>query len=134
MSLKWRDDFAVGVKEIDDQHKELFNRINSLLEAMTQGKGQQVMDETFKFLQNYTRDHFRNEERLMTQYKYPEIDDHKSKHEAYTKQIKEMQSKVQAQQVSAAFTIEVQRFLTNWWTNHINNVDKKLGKFLQEQK
>ena len=34
MAVTWTDDLATGVNKIDDQHKELFSRINSLLVAL----------------------------------------------------------------------------------------------------
>ncbi|MHB1162771.1 MAG: hypothetical protein ACYC3V_20925 [Chloroflexota bacterium] len=33
MPVRWTPDLSVGVTLIDDQHKELFKRVNQLLEA-----------------------------------------------------------------------------------------------------
>jgi len=38
MAIEWTNDLATGVSEIDYQHKELFRRINSLLDACREGK------------------------------------------------------------------------------------------------
>jgi len=35
MKLQWTQDLSVGVEEIDNQHKELFERINNLDSAMS---------------------------------------------------------------------------------------------------
>ncbi len=133
MAIQWKDDLLIGVKEIDKQHKELFKRINDLLQAMREGKGEKVMEETFTFLQNYTKTHFKNEERLMNRFDYPEFETHRSYHEQYIKEVDKLHDKLQSQGPSTAIILELQRFLSNWWTNHIKSVDKKLGAFLQEQ-
>lgn len=39
MAIEWTDELATGVNKIDNQHKELFKRINNLLDACNQGKG-----------------------------------------------------------------------------------------------
>ena len=36
--MQWTEDLTVGVEAIDNQHKELFSRINSLADAIRQGK------------------------------------------------------------------------------------------------
>jgi hemerythrin len=43
MAIEWTDDLAVGIVEIDNQHKELFHQINQLLEACNQGKGKETV-------------------------------------------------------------------------------------------
>ena len=53
LSLQWREDLAVGVKSIDEQHQELFRRINSLLEACNLGKGREEVASVIAFLGEY---------------------------------------------------------------------------------
>jgi hemerythrin len=36
--MQWTEDLSVGVETIDNQHKELFSRINSLADAIRLGK------------------------------------------------------------------------------------------------
>ncbi len=40
MPIEWTQDLAVGVKIIDEQHKEIFRRVDALLEACKAGKGE----------------------------------------------------------------------------------------------
>ena len=39
MGIAWRESLAIGVPEIDRQHKELLSRFDSLLKACEAGKG-----------------------------------------------------------------------------------------------
>ena len=34
ISVEWSEDLAVGIDDIDEQHKELFRRINKLVESV----------------------------------------------------------------------------------------------------
>ena len=47
MNLNWDNNLSTGISSIDDQHKEILNRINQLLVAMKNGKGK---DEALKAL------------------------------------------------------------------------------------
>ena len=55
--LEWRDEFLVGVGEIDDQHHELLARINRLA-AKIGGGDTSGIDETLAFLADYVHFHF----------------------------------------------------------------------------
>src|SRR3970282_1435784 len=50
MAFQWRHDLSVGFQEIDDQHKELFRKINDLLESIGQGRGIQEVKNMIKFI------------------------------------------------------------------------------------
>lgn len=131
MGVQWTPDLAVGVKLIDEQHQELFKRVDSLLGAMREGKGKSVLDPVVQFLGQYTVDHFSMEERLMAQHKYPDAGAHKAAHEAFIKDFGELRSQLQAQGASSTTVIQTQRRLVDWLRDHIGKVDKKLGAFLQ---
>ena len=53
MAFKWTKALAVGVEEIDNQHKELFEKVNELVAAMREKKGKEIIKETMVFMENY---------------------------------------------------------------------------------
>lgn len=65
MAIEWTQDLSTGSDEIDNQHKELFRRINSLLDACNQGKGREEIGKTVQFLEDYVITHFSAEEEYM---------------------------------------------------------------------
>ncbi|MGQ9473244.1 MAG: bacteriohemerythrin [Candidatus Caldatribacteriaceae bacterium] len=132
MAMVWSKNFSVGVEEIDQQHKELFNRTNKLLEASQAGKGKEVIKETMSFLENYVQSHFYFEESLMRKYQYPEFSTHKKLHENFNQNF--LQLKKEAEENIGVYLItRVNKTVVDWWTNHILHIDKKLGAFLQEK-
>ena len=64
MAIEWTEDLATGVNKIDNQHKELFKRINNLLEACNQGRGKNEVEKVIKFLDDYVIIHFSEEENI----------------------------------------------------------------------
>lgn len=133
MAIEWTEDLAVGAKEIDDQHKELFRMVNQMLEACTQGKGKEVLTEMLKFLEDYVVTHFGTEERFMQQYGYPEYLSHKKHHEQFINSFQELKKEMAATGPGTHLVIMTNRTVVGWLNSHIRNVDKQLGAFLKDK-
>ncbi len=62
----WSDDYAVGIQEVDDQHKKLFDLVNRLEPLISKGiyHGPEI-ESMISFLKVYTVTHFKFEEMCM---------------------------------------------------------------------
>jgi hemerythrin len=127
---QWTDDLAVGVADIDRQHKELFTRLGGLLDAMAAGKAQTQAPAMLDFLARYVREHFATEERHMAAMSYPSANSHKLQHQAFIHEFQLIQRQFQAQGASPTLVLEVHRKVSDWLVNHICRTDKLLGAFL----
>jgi hemerythrin len=58
MALIWTEALAVGHGLIDAQHKELFSRYNTLLQACREGRGREAIAPALEFLAEYVVKHF----------------------------------------------------------------------------
>lgn len=134
MAVQWNQNLAVGVADIDGQHKELFKRINDLLDALSQGKGKQELGNTLKFLEDYTRTHFSAEEKLMTKHSYPGLAIQKAEHSRFMNDLAALHREFEATGASLPLLIQVQKRTVEWLVTHISRMDKELGKFLNEKK
>ncbi|MBV5350516.1 hemerythrin domain-containing protein, partial [bacterium] len=76
MGITWREDLAVGVEQIDDQHKELLARFDLLLSACKQGKGSEEVLHLLDFLDEYVIRHFGDEEQLQKKIGFPDFTAH----------------------------------------------------------
>lgn len=129
--IVWDPQFATGVTKIDEQHQELIKLINELQDALSVGKGKEILGNVLNGVATYTPMHFRTEEEFMQKYDYPDYQSHKTIHDNLIKQVIELQGKFNS---GAMFlSTEVMKFLQNWLSHHISNVDKKLGAFLNTQ-
>ena len=133
MRIKWTEAQAVGIEEIDNQHKMLFNSINDLVDAMSEGRGTEETDKLFVFLENYILDHFKREEEYMEKYHYPdpEKDAHLAAHKDFKESFAELKDKLSAKGPARSLTMKVSSLLGSWWLSHINNIDKALGAYLK---
>ncbi|MBI5453674.1 MAG: hemerythrin family protein [Deltaproteobacteria bacterium] len=129
MALIWTTSLATGIEWQDNQHKELFNRINSLIDAMNSGVAAGEVSGLFKFLDTYVRDHFRNEEVAMDKQRYPDAVSHKEQHKKFIENMTRLKNEYQKEQAHKLI-IEARKLLADWFYEHIAKVDKKLGEFL----
>lgn len=129
--ITWNDTLSVGVRQFDKEHMKLIELINTLNEAMKQGKGKESLGAVLDDLVSYTRTHFETEERVMKQNGYPDLEAHKKLHD---KLVMEVAKTVRNFHMgNAPLPESVMQFLVDWLTNHINGVDKKYGPYLNEK-
>jgi len=120
--IQWHEGLSLGVKAIDDDHKELLNIINTLSDAIKNGNTQEVIDKIFKDLQKYILEHFHREEALLKKCNYEDIKEHMAQHREFGKKIPELMAKL-ADAKNSASAQEVSYFLTDWLFNHIIEED-----------
>lgn len=131
MPLVWTQDLSVGVKEIDAQHRELFKRINSLLDAMGEGKGKGEVGRLLDFLEGYVVLHFRTEQSHMARTFYPGYRAHRKEHRDFTRDFQDIKRDLEAKGVNSILVIAVQRRICDWWHEHVSKVDKAFGNYLE---
>lgn len=121
--IEWKDEFSVGVKGLDDQHKMLIRIINSFTTAVRNNKGRSHIEKTLESLTEYTVLHFVAEEVLMGAVGYPFLDDHKEKHNGLVTQINDFKTRVlEGEYISNQ---EMLQFLYGWLIGHIQKEDLK---------
>ncbi|WP_428243981.1 bacteriohemerythrin [Gynuella sp.] len=125
--IEWSDELAVGIQEIDDQHRLLVSILNRLHTAMYEHQGKEVAENILGELIDYTKIHFAVEESLMRILGYPEADEHKQHHEVLINEVKALQEKLHNGNRSISF--ELLHFLRMWLTKHIMNEDQLYAPF-----
>lgn len=131
MGIQWTSDLATGSREIDGQHKQIFIRINEMLDACGRGKGKEKVGGLLAFLEDYVITHFGAEERYMELYRYPGHADHKVKHDELIKQLATLKMKVEKEGVGVHTVVATNQLIVSWFVNHIRNVDTQLVAFLK---
>lgn len=131
MAIKWTEDLATGVTVIDNQHKELFNRANALIDATSQSKGKEEITTLLNFLGEYVVSHFEMEELYMSKYNYPDFQLQKAQHMEFLKEFSDLKNRYEKEGVTSHLVIVVQNRVFSWLRNHICKVDKALGVFLK---
>lgn len=69
-SISWKQEFSVGVKEMDEQHKKLIGMINRLIAEQKMLTEPTTIAGLLTEMTDYAQVHFRAEEYLMAEYGY----------------------------------------------------------------
>ncbi len=133
MALEWTQDLATGSNEIDTQHKELFKRINALLEACKKGKGKSEVGKIVQFLDDYVMTHFAEEEKYMQKYDYPKYMAHKAQHLEFIENFSELKRQIEKEGAGLQLVVKTNHMVVQWLVNHISKVDRALGTFLKDR-
>jgi hemerythrin len=133
MILRWTPDLSVGVNVIDDQHKELFKRVNALITATGHGWGKDELPRTLMYLSDYVVTHFKTEEAAMAKYRYPRAAAHRAAHAAFVKEYEAMADDYIARGARTRLLIALQHRVIDWLTGHVATHDKDLGHFLRSK-
>ncbi len=131
MAIQWTKDLSIGSEEIDNQHKELFKRINQLLDACNKGMGKEVANKTLIFLEDYIIIHFTAEENIQKRYNYPDYESHKSLHSKFIMEFNDLKKRFEAEGPTLPIVLQINRIVVDWLINHIKKVDKALGEFVK---
>jgi hemerythrin len=131
MPIIWTPKLAVGVPQIDEEHQELFDRVNKLLEAMQASKAKEELAPLLGFLTDYVDVHFGGEQKLMQKHRYPAATEHLSQHAYFVAEYKTLAAEVQKAGPSALITIKLNKLLCDWLRDHVSSTDKKFGEFLR---
>ncbi len=133
MAIQWTEDLATGVAEIDDQHKELFKRIDGFFEACNQAKGRQEIHKTIVFLEEYTDSHFSAEEQAMAKGSYPDYGTHKAQHALFRNNLLKLKKQIDNEGPGVHLIILTNRLVIDWLRNHIRRLDLAFGNYLQDR-
>jgi len=126
--IDWNDaTYSVGVKQFDDEHKELVRLINELHAAMKSGRGRDVMGPTLSSLTRYVKFHFAREEELMSRHGYPGLATQRQQHDGFTKRLADYQKNFD--DGSIGITVDLLQFLQSWLIDHILRTDRQYTEF-----
>ncbi len=129
MPLEWNKDLSTGVPWQDRQHKELFKRLNKLLEAMDVGLGKEEVVRLFQFLDEYFVVHFHAEEEAMDKADFPGTVEQLKDHTRFIEDMAKLKEEFE-KGPSSALVMQVKRQVVDWLMNHIGEADKKFGEFV----
>ena len=128
--IDWRNEFSVGVEEIDAQHKKLIGLINDLAEARDAGKAPDRISDILSRLVNYVANHFGTEEGYMVRFNYAELGPHRQEHRTFIRKIQEFRKGYLEDRET--LSEELIAFLTRWLENHILGTDQRYRQCFRE--
>jgi len=133
MGIDWNDMLSVGIETMDDEHKELFRRINALLVALLGTESHSDTRDLVAAIREYTVFHFTDEEKLMKARNYPRYEQHKVLHTAFVEEFLSIEAQLLKEGLTASLVIRLQDKVVTWLLDHIAKVDHDYGEFMAAQ-
>lgn len=126
--VEWEARYSVGNERLDQQHQRIVAMINRLGEAMATGTEKAALMKIFSDLAGYTRTHFAEEELVMEQHGYPELELHRQQHVSLNRRLADFYRAFYVN--PRPQTAEVMAFLQSWLYDHILEQDKQYAPFI----
>ena len=126
--ITWtKEQFATNVSAHDAEHQEIFRLVNVLGDAVVSGDRSSI-GKQLDALIDYVVKHFAAEEANFAQHDYPAAAGHKAEHDKLVATCADLQKKFHAGE--ADVTGDTAAFVVGWLTDHIPNIDRLYGPYL----
>ncbi|MBF0352203.1 MAG: hemerythrin family protein, partial [SAR324 cluster bacterium] len=132
--IEWTKDLEVGVVMIDQQHQELFRRVNKLMRAIQIEDSTETVPEMLDFLEEYVIIHFHAEEKLMMDTGYPHYYRHKQEHTQFIKVFRQLTELYENKQKGLFFLFHLQNHVIEWLVYHVAGEDRTLGRWYKNDR
>ena len=130
MTTLWKNEYKVGIDKIDEQHYQLFSKIENLLEIARNGDEEHNKKECLEiinFLVDYTSFHFDTEQKLQKEKGYISYEKHVKIHENFKNTVKAYKDLLE-RDFSAKTLKRFIGTLLAWLVNHVCVCDRKIVK------
>lgn len=124
--IKWTPDLSLDHSLIDEQHQKLFNIVNLLIKNI--GIDQEFIKKTLAELKTYSDLHFSEEEAILAERNYPNLEDHKFEHRFFMRRITSFCKEVIDE--NNELSEKMLEFLADWVKHHTFDEDQDYKKYL----
>ena len=131
MAITWDDNLFLGFSDIDDQHREIFSRFDTLSQACQERKGNTIVKGLLDFLDEYVSHHFSCEETLMDRYAYPRFEEQREQHAIFRQEIEALHVCSTEGMDEHELALLIDRKLVRWLIQHIRNLDRDMITFVK---
>ena len=128
--MKWKEEFSVGIPEIDEEHQVLVQCVTDIEAKVTSGEGSSVVHSAIGRFVSILGNHFSGEERLMRHLNYPDFAAHIVEHEQFMADVKA----IEARTLSDPLPPELVAILRKWLEDHFMSDDKHYAAFFRQHR
>ncbi len=121
IKINWSTDYSVGIPVIDEQHKELFELVNTLISYFDNPEKCDLFITFLHILTEYTVEHFTTEEKFLLEISNEIYENQHLEHEEFKNKI--LDSLTHEMENDLEYRRELILFLQKWLVDHIINFD-----------
>jgi hemerythrin len=121
-TASWADGYAIGIAEIDAQHRQLFDCLDRLERCLgTNYIYAQALDALTSLI-DYTKTHFSVEESVLRMLRYPDLAVHIEEHQTFNRKLGSFRLRLQRNEDISG---ELAHFIRTWLVKHIQKSDQQ---------
>jgi hemerythrin len=128
--MKWSDQYATGIEQIDAQHKMIFKMAEDFRAALDEGMGERMYGGMLQSLDLYVRAHFGYEEKCMVQYACPAAEANAKAHARFAEVLSGFQQRYAARGFDRADARDLVDTMDWWLSDHIARIDVHLREYV----
>lgn len=125
--MRWTESLAIGIPQVDTQHRRLFEQVARLDEDLLAGD-RLAVGGALAFLREYALEHFEAEERLMREIAFPEYGEHKAKHDAFVERVLALGQQLEEHGADTLLQLRLQNWIAGWLEVHVSEEDVRIGR------
>ena len=126
--MAWDESLSVGIDVIDSQHKYLINLTNDVYSKTMSNEGASVVIPAIKQMMEYSDIHFSQEEKIMREVGYPDLERHKEQHRGFVEKQNYFRECIKSHPL--VVSNEISFFLRDWLTRHIKMEDTRIRDYV----
>ena len=130
--ITWRDEYSVGLPDVDHEHRALIAMINELAASLGPETPRERIVAALGEICSRIAAHFALEEREMRSLRYIGLAEHKRDHERLLEDILDILAGVESPAGYDASHLE--RRLAAWFTEHFRTHDARLHHWLERRR
>lgn len=130
--IQWSQDLSVCNEVLDNQHKILIEKINTLYDISTHTHDPRMIEDALDFLEGYAKKHFAYEESYFLTHEFPEAYQHCEMHKTFVSRVKNMRHQLIKYGESKELAKEIAEFSAEWIKTHIKKADARYCAFIKD--
>ncbi len=136
MSIFWSNDMVIDGGLIDEDHRQLLEIINRFEATATRGTILSSVEDTLKSLHEYAEVHFRREEELQREIKFPHAASHRREHERLEKILEDVihEATQLGREERRKTIVDTVDLLRDWLMEHILKSDMEMKPYFDRMK
>ena len=132
---RFTEDCMTGIKEIDDEHRNLFEMLNEVMALIENGSDSgTIIRNLLLKLKDYAATHFAHEEAYMAKIGDMELPRQKKEHEQFVEMINSYNISDMTDEQSIQAVNELLSYMAKWLYRHILGSDTMIGRLTDTEK
>lgn len=135
--MLWKNNYELGVPQVDAQHQELFRRVDLFLKVLRSEECWEEkvpkINETLEFMKKYVVEHFHDEEEYQRSINYPGYEAHKRIHNDMVNYVVEVCRQYEQSNNNEELMQQFGGRLLAWLINHVAAEDQRIADYAKRR-